>query len=212
MTLIRQFADAMSYVGQGVDARFEREQVEWVFGLTGGELSDEPLKFQARSAYSYGEEYGEWEDRSWHYHYDGVPEWATEDFDRDIRHSAGTFGNVQHFTLVEIGCSYGSGAPQTIRFADGSIWHRVAQYAHSGETECPMGSCGDDETVGEDSTEGMHRCPLCEEEKGEKHGYIYVGDGCETVYAQIDFECAECGVLKSELTADDPACNCEEDA
>jgi hypothetical protein len=73
-----------------------------------------------------------------------------------------------------------------------------------------MGSCGDNEKVGEDSTEGMERCPLCDEEKGEEHGHIYVGDGCETVYARIDFECEECGVLKSELTPEATTCDCED--
>ena len=33
----------------------------------------------------------------------------------------------------------------------------------------------------------------------------------ETVYMAIDFECEECGVLKSDITPDAPMCDCDAD-
>jgi hypothetical protein len=183
------------------EAEIEREQVAWVFGLTGGELEDKPLTFKAP------DHWGESQDRTWRYHYDGLPEYASSDYpDR--------FDNgVYYMTLVEIGCSYGSGAPEWIDFGK-ERWFQVAQFANSGETECPEGPSGAAEKVGEGHTEGMERCPLCEADAGEDHGYIYVGVGCETVYKRVDFSCDACGVLKSEIdawksTRSDIACDCE---
>ncbi len=198
-SLLWHFSDAMAHVAAAIEARFEREQVAWVFGLTGGELDDKPLKFRAPGYWG-----GTLEDREWGYHYDGPPEWAESDFD-DLNENG-----VDYFTLVEIGCSYGSGAPERL-FVGDQFYLRVAQYANSGETECPAGSCGDDETVGEDSTEGMHMCPLCEAEAGEKHGYIYVGDGCESVYKHIDVACAACDGTREDADNGTGLCYCGEE-
>lgn len=71
------------------DAQIERTQVEQVFGLTGGELNDSPWGGFA-------------------YNYEGVPEWASEDFDRETRASG------EYVTVIEIGCSYGSSAAETL--------------------------------------------------------------------------------------------------
>lgn len=188
----------MAQVGRAVEAQFEREQVEWVFGLTGGELEKEPLKFNGPGAIT-----GRELEFSWLYHYEGYPEWAYEDFgSRRYEHDPG-----QYLTLIEAGVSYSSSAPDELHFPDGEVWFKVRDYTHSGETECPMGSCGDDETVGEDSTEGMERCPLCEADAGEKHGHIYLGTGVETVYRHSDISCAVCEVPASEIKSGD-ACQC----
>jgi hypothetical protein len=192
-TPVQAFACSMAQVGVGVEARYERACVEYVFGLTGGELEEEPLKFKDEDE----------DDRSWRYHYEGYPEWAYEDFgSRRYEHDPS-----QYLTLIETGVSYSSGAPEELHFPDGEVWFKVRDYTHSGETECPMGSCGDDETVGKDSTEGMARCPLCEADAGEKHGHIYVGGSVETVYRHIDIACAVCEVPASEIKSGD-ACQC----
>jgi hypothetical protein len=183
-------ADAFAHVAQAIEARREREQVEWVFGLTGGELDDDPLKWTDEDG----------RERAWAYHYDGVPEWCErEDF--PDRYANG----VDYFTLVEIGCSYGSGAPETIRF-DGKLYVRVHQYVHSGETDCPRGPCGEgQETVEEEL------CYLCEAERGEAHGCIYVGDGCESVYCHIEISCKGCSMTAAECTPDALMCDCAGD-
>lgn len=183
------------------EKEIEREQVSWVFGLTGGELGSESLKFKGPGAVTGQElEYG------WLYHYDGPPEWATSDFDTH------DYFDAQYCTLVEFGCSYGSAAPELMIFPDGETWYRVAQFTHSGECECPEGLSGWNEKVGEGRTEGMERCLLCEADKGEEHGYIYLGDGCESVYRRIDFKCNECEVPQSEIRASGPGtiCDCSE--
>lgn len=203
-TLIEAFAEAMASVGRGVEARFEREQVEFVFGLTGGELDDEPIEFFLLPR----ERWEHVNPVTRHYTYDGVPEWAGSDF--PDKYDSG----VSYFTIVEAGIDYGSILTEAIQFADGKVWVKVEQYVHSGETECPAGSCGDDETVGEDSTEGFAECPLCGEKAGEKHGYIYVGPGAETVYKRIDVACAECGLTRGDIEEPDTddLCGCAFDA
>jgi hypothetical protein len=206
-TLIQQFAESMTYVGQGVEARNERYQVEQVFGLTGGELADEPLKFRAKN--NPAQEYGDEEDQSWLYHYDGIPEWAGDDF--PDQYDSG----VDYFTLVEIGCSYGSSAPAWLTSTSGQFYLQVKQYASSGECECdgkynPDG--GSDCKVGEGYTAGMAQCPMCGEGVGEEHGYIYVGDGCESVYMHVDFSCEECGATREvDPTNGLLMCACDEE-
>src|SRR4051812_47249633 len=68
---LEHFADAMAHVGQAIEAGFERQQIEWVFGLTGGELEKEKLRFLDENG----------DERSWKYHFGGVPDWAQSDFD-----------------------------------------------------------------------------------------------------------------------------------
>jgi hypothetical protein len=165
------------------EEQIERQQVEEVFLLTGGELEDRPLEFRDEDG----------NDRKWRYHYDGLPEYANEDF--PDRHENG----VYYCTLVEIGCDYGSSAPERMTFADGDVWSKVESYANSGERECSLGPSGMGETVGEGETEEMDRCPLCEADKGEEHGYIYLGPGCETVYRRVVPSCERCGDSASDL-------------
>jgi hypothetical protein len=56
--------------------------------------------------------------------------------------------------------------PERIADAEG-IWELQATFVSSGEAECPQGT----ESVEEE------RCPLCDEARGQSHGYIYLGDG-----------------------------------
>lgn len=203
---VNALADAMQYVGRAIEAQNERQQVEYVFGLTGGELSNESLKFTAPGRY------GDVRNREWFYHYDGVPDWAEEDFKDPRGYYSHDFYGSDYFTLVEFGISYESSAPEELTTLDGKLYLRVRSYSSSGETECPMGSCGDNETVGEDSTEGMAQCPLCEADAGEKHGYIYLGNSAEHVYRHLDLACAGCGVLQSEIRRDEvTTCNCDDE-
>lgn len=159
------------------EKRIQQEQVEHVFGLTGGELDDKPVTFVT----GFRERYGKIEETdlglTWPFHYDGVPEWAFEDFDRDARNSA----SDERFTLVDLGCEYGSRENKILIDSDGRIYLHVVSYANSGETECP--GMHDDSTL---VTE--EQCPLCEADVGEEHGYIYIGPGAEHVYQLVGYE------------------------
>lgn len=197
VSLLELFASSMGHVGQAVERDFERQQIEEVFGLTGGELNNKPLNFRAAGVIT-----GNMLDFSWRYHYDGFPEWAEQDFSHPY--------DSEFFTLVEIGVSYQSSAPESITFEDGKTWVRVRQYTHSGECDCPLGPNGNNETVGEDSTEGLQECPLCEEKKGKKHTYIYTGTGVESVYKHTEFACSLCHMTRQDLL-DDILC-CLEDS
>jgi hypothetical protein len=198
---VNAFADAMQSVGEAIEQRYERMQVEHVFGLTGGELEDKPLTFIAPTKFD-GEQ-----PRTWRYHYDGPPEWAArEDFpDHNER-------DVWYFTLIEIGVSYESYAPEWVRFEDGTTYYRMCQYVHSGETECTWNVDDDGNEgarVGEGCTKGLHECPMCGEKAGEEHGYIYLGDSTETVYKRAIISCDACQITAAECDADNPMCDCE---
>lgn len=145
------------------EASIERECVEWVFGLTGGELADKRLDYQDATDEPHKP------DSTFRYHYDGLPEWCMSDY-------ADRFdGGIDYFTAVTC-CLYGA-PPERIRTTDGKVYVRGELYQNSGETQCP---CIDAE--GADPYQGV-RCELCERADGEEHGCIYLGDGwCEVVY------------------------------
>ena len=169
----------------------EKSQVEEVFGLTGGELSDKPMRI-AELKYDPGipsmiEKWGKsyapkWIAKRWwvRYFYDGVPSYV----ERDFRNMSGSF-----FTMVK-NCLFGSPALHIV--AQGKIWRRVATYTSSGETDCPFQGVSDEDVpwaerthLGDRST--VHHCPACEAEKGEEHGCIYLGEGwAEIVYRARD--------------------------
>jgi hypothetical protein len=148
------------------EARIERQQVEWVFGLTGGELDSKPLV----CADDDGAEH------TYAYHYDGVPEYAASDYD-DV-HS----DNADYFTVVT-DCLYGN-PPDVLITSDGKRYAQVNAYMSSGETECPgMGDGNGKVSDGYTGPNGGKVCVLCEADIGDDHGYIYIGDGwCEVVY------------------------------
>lgn len=141
----------------------EREQVEYVFGLTGGELSDRPLRYYGSTETGCGNVLDP--KRKWaRYWYDGAPDYVGRQFDR--------FGSVM--TMV-MDCLFGY-PPKRI-LSQGKVWRRVAAFTNSGECECPEA----DGMVRYDSTGG--ECRLCGAADQEEHGFIYLGDGwTEVVY------------------------------
>jgi len=161
------------------EARIQRECVEWVFGLTGGELNDKPWRpFTERDLSG--------EPETFLYSYDGPP-------DYDVRDSS----DGDYVTVVS-DCLTGE-EPENL-YENGTRYVRVAIFMSSGETDC-IGPA-DESHVGE-SVE--RPCPYCESQEGEEHGCIYLGDGwCETVYQRIA-TCKTCGVDLTEN--DDDLCD-----
>lgn len=102
------------------EARIEQERMEWVFGLTGGELSDR--KWECANE--------EGEDATFKWWYDGVPEYAESDFPE--RH------DLEHRTVL----CYG-GPPEVLVDKDGR-WYLQRSYSSSGETECPVAQADED--------------------------------------------------------------------
>ena len=151
------------------EAKIEREQVEWVFGLTGGELADRPMRYAYRESanYSTGKMEPHEYRRAWaRYSYEGTPEYS--EIEPHTR-------NGSFLTMVWDSGAYGSHQPPTIMHAQGKRWRKVASYTSSGETECPGVDC--EEPIPADG------CPLCEGSADEGHGMIYLGEGwCEVVY------------------------------
>jgi hypothetical protein len=161
--------------------RIEREQVEWVFHLTGGELADTPWRYWYKPDYQ-----DKWEPTTTQWWYEQAPEYAMRELD-------GYDCDVTLRTMV----AFGGGllpAPDTCIVDEQGMWELVATYTNSGETECP-GQHEDTDLVTTEHTGGRtHRvnqfdqtpqsaeCVLCEEPLGHPHGYIYIGDGYEAVY------------------------------
>ena len=147
--------------------QIEKMQIEAVFGLTGGELSDKPV------AYTYETEDGETKHGVFQHTYEGVPEYAQSDFaDAPFAYRE---SSVDYFTAVT-DCLWG--LPALRIDVAGKTYVRVADYRSSGEIEC---YCHELETP-LDTT-----CPLCERDpkSTDGPGYIYLGDGyCEVVYRE----------------------------
>ena len=140
----------------------ERAQVEIVFGLTGGEMEAAPLRFLGDTTWSDGTPRGgprRWWRRYW---YTGAPDYAPE-IERRWRGDVMTIVSDELFGML----------PRKI-YARGKVWRKVARFASSGEAEC-YGSI-DGEICGAP-------CVCCGARIGEKHGYVYLGDGWgESVY------------------------------
>ena len=160
------------------EAEIERECVEEVFRLTGGELNDKPwvvfcdpeLTEEDRLAYSY----------------DGTPEWADEANDTD-----------HTYVTVVSDCSHGE-EPEKL-YTKGSRYEQVQTFVSSGECECPFKHVNEDD-VDEDDPSKTRPCVYCEAQAGEEHGYIYLGEGwCETVYREIK----TCETCRTDLTSHD---------
>jgi hypothetical protein len=140
--------------------KLERQQVEWVFGLTGGELADKPIVLKDMEA------------REWtcHYHYDFYPDYAESELERQ-------FFLFDKMTIVR-DCLYGM--PPTVLVDEyGRYWTQIACFASSGETSCP-----DTDSITGDL------CPMCEGIHAEgETSYIYLGDGWrELVYVSPEEE------------------------
>jgi hypothetical protein len=174
-------------------AEIEKEQVEQVFMLGGGELNHEPWTVKvpepgltshptyrpARGARMQSETFPYW--------YEGPPEYA-EEF-RGYRHE-GTY------RTVVADCLYGL-PPVAVADRDG-VWKRVAEFRSSGERECPWEGVDDIPTVmgrhGRQGTKVLKahtndgkECSLCSANVGEAHGYVFLGEGWyEIVYQLIE--------------------------
>lgn len=151
----------------------EREQIGWVFGLTGGELSDVPwehLHGADGASHDALALHAMWYDFA--YWYEGAPEYSERDFDE--------FETIRTVVAQEL---YGV-VPNWLVEPDGSVWKRVGSFTSSGEAECPGKHEDGPGLVTDAHCAGGDRCVLCDEAKGEAHGYIYLGEGwSEIVYA-----------------------------
>jgi hypothetical protein len=146
---------------------YERDQVAEVFGLTGGELEDEPW-----IPTYVTDTYNEVRPVTFTYWYQGVPEYAEEDF------TDWSWGGYRTVCRDEI---FGQ-MPATVTDDEGT-WRVVARYSSSGEIECP-GRQFDNEV-----SPFPFPCPYCEAtaDDTDGHGYIYIGDGwAEIVYRLED--------------------------
>lgn len=136
----------------------DRACIEQVFGLTGGELADQPWVIERE-----GE--NPWVNHFW---YENVPEWAESEFPE---------WPIRNYRTIVRDIMFGA-PPDRLE-----TWTKVATYMNSGEAECP-GQHEDVNRVRLDQCDGdTDRCYYCGEKVGEEHGYIYLGDGwAEIVY------------------------------
>jgi hypothetical protein len=139
----------------------EKQQVEQVFGLTGGELEDGPW------IYTYEKDDQKIEG-TFLYWYEGVPDYCGAEIpDRHLH---------EYRTIVQ-DCLWGL-PPDRIEDAEGDVWIRISSFTSSGETPCPFMECDEEpEILPADG------CPFCGMMPGEPHEYIYLGNGwTEVVY------------------------------
>ena len=165
----------------------EKEQVEWVFHLTGGELEDEPWVFREDSEpgdpVAIGSQYNYW--------YEGIPDWVRVGDLTRRDHYGNIIGEAvvdtdTCRTVIHYGGSYGF-PPMKIKG-----WKQVAQYDSSGETDCPMCGAG----LGADDIEEIFanltgdECPMCENDQvGIAPGSLSIGDGwSQVIYMSTDCE------------------------
>lgn len=183
-------ANAAAEEAAAKEAKIERESVEAVFSLTGGELESKPwepwIPAHALDAddllriagHGFGPESNQTIFRYW---YEGVPDYVGRNEFPDI-HDA-EFRTVVTQRLYESSVLLENGS-----LRDGAEWKRVRVFESSGETRCPGAREGYDDDDADGPPEGKNvvgsdGCPYCEEKPGEKHGYIYLGDGwAEVVY------------------------------
>lgn len=139
----------------------EKEQVEAVFHLGGGELEDESFA-------------------GYKYNYDGMPEYADIGEDPDY----------SYHTVIATGGGLLSPPKKTLE-DDGVVWELVETYTSSGETDCPVcGAGGNGVEWWAEQFEDAHgraptpndECGLCENLYSEMPGFVYIGDGYEAIY------------------------------
>lgn len=162
--------------------QIEREQIEWVFVLTGGELADKPWRG------SYLSRFGGWAHCVHHYWYDDTPEYA----ERELKNAE--HWNAEFITLITWGGGFLDAPPAFVR-RNRIHYKLVATYTNSGETECPQCQRDDRETTPLTRRErnwsnGQWECSLCEEylepdRTHPKRSFIYIGEGYEAVYRRI---------------------------
>jgi hypothetical protein len=153
----------------------ERMQIQEVFGLTGGELYDEPW-----TPTYITDTFGESRERTFTYWYEDPPAYAMEDFE--------DWSSVNYRTV----CAnemFGQ-VPATVTDEQGT-WSVVARFGSSGEVECP-GLVN----AGELAEHIPFPCPYCEGDEDSGHGYIYIGEGWSEIVYRLapahDAECTAC--------------------
>ncbi len=166
----------------------ERQRVEWIHGLTGGETADRPFRMLDLGRGK----------RLWaRYWYEGAPDWSNEHaYDSGRKGWRGSWR-----TLVWDSGSYGSHLPpQSFRDSSGRRWRKVASYRSAAECECPvpdshLGKVTRREAVLLPANKWDRQypkrrkaeCPMCEERIGSEHSYLYLGEGwLEAVYFSPD--------------------------
>jgi hypothetical protein len=172
----------------------ERQQIEEVFRLGGGELaskpwepfvpcesSDEDLQWSLRVLGGLSADASE--RTTLPYWYEGVPEWAgRSEFPHE--HETG----YDYRTVIS--CELYGRSPETL-MDRGVLWTRVASYTSGGETECPLAQAEEEEWA--EDLFAARPCKLCEAQEGEEHGCIYLGDGwSEVVYESRTRYCDSC--------------------
>jgi hypothetical protein len=145
----------------------EDEQVEYVFGLTGGELA-----YESFAGYKYN--------------YEGIPDYAGHDFpDRYGVH-------MQYHTVIVTGGGFLPNPAETLTDEDGVEWTLEQTYMSSGETDCPdCGAGGNGIEWWAEQFEDEHgrppgpedECGLCETRYKDMPGLIYIGGCYEAVYS-----------------------------
>jgi len=158
----RQAADTKEWPVYAAEADREREQVENVFGLGGGELEDESFAGYA-------------------YNYEGAPEYAANEIEEL---------DYQYHTVIVSGGGY-LPSPYDKLEEDGVRWDLVEYFMNSGESDCWIcGAGGNGVDWWADEFEQQHghapgpddRCGLCETEMEDMPGVVYIGEGYEAVY------------------------------
>jgi hypothetical protein len=158
----------------------EREQIEQVFSLTGGELMDVawvPQYMNGRVSHQYLTPV------VFTYWYQDVPEYVERSYSDPIR-PGGIYRTVVRNEMFGM-------VPETVTDDEGT-WKVVARYSTSGECECPY-QHDDDPPV----PTKEHPCPLCaadgspawqspsNTDAGE-HGVIYIGEGWAEIVYRLD--------------------------
>lgn len=168
------------------EARIEREQVEIVFGLGGGELEDKPWEYERPWADPM---LGTTPGRS-RYWFSGCPDYVE-------RHEREEWDWPSARTIIDFGYP---DAPHPWLVDDEGAWILVQIFYSHGEAECPYRTwdpiaqedhqgkgvrlVAEAETCHNPESSGL--CPMCEEKTGEEHGYIYLADGYEAVYSLVE--------------------------
>lgn len=149
------------------ECRINRESVECVFGLTGGELEDKPWVCTSDNG-EISQKFAFW--------YEGSPDYCKRDWSTETR------------TIIFEGLY--SSAPITLVDGTGT-WTKFASFTSSGECECPHRNADDSEDTDAEIAEDDSTCELCGETDGDGHGFIYLGDGYSEVVYKVEPEIEE---------------------
>lgn len=192
-------------------ADIERQQVQEVFNLGGGELATKPLRYQYAKNFSSPDDVLsdpiEWAETSDRYWYGFAPEWAEDDMKRSDK----DFWDSTYLTILTYGGGFLPHANRLIKVKR-KLYDLVVVCNNSGEVECPFAS--DEEYAQEVLRSRMwnkpalvewddrgnrlakplkvRECKLCENRitynseteiwEHDDMKHIYIGEGYEAVY------------------------------